>query len=476
VFDDFHSFDNLGERREPLGVQALIAGQIDEDLGRPRSGTLGSEGERAGAICLHDWIVLDFVIPLFSDRRSCGEAELHDKPRDHTKESRAVEEFCLYQLVELFGTQRRPIAMDFQDDRTFAGYEADLKRLVVCGRGRRGFFRCRLSSFGLGTFLLLIRGTGACGQEKGCENGEQQFLMVSHFCLFHILASSDNRISESLIAMHSDEGGSAESWQVPQLSGLQCFRASAITHEYGRHSHPGWAIGVIEKGVGGTLYRGVRESIHPGEIVAMNPEEAHTGYPANKQPLSYRMFYIEHSFFSDILVSGSAVPRFDLMRITDSGWAAKLRQAHDRLAQPPGLKEDTFLIETLREFAETYGNLSLRSPRGVEPVAVTRIKEFVRESFGRNVRIAELAALTGLDRAYLIRSFRRSVGMPPHEWLIQIRIAEAKRLLSCGRAIAEVAGEVGFADQSHLTRHFKSLTGLTPGQYVRGHFRSRPVR
>jgi AraC-like DNA-binding protein len=72
--------------------------------------------------------------------------------------------------------------------------------------------------------------------------------------------------------------------------------------------------------------------------------------------------------------------------------------------------------------------------------------------------------LTELDRAYLIRTFRRTVGMPPHRYLIQIRVREAKRLIREGWPLAEVAAETGFADQSHLTRQFKSLTGLTPGQ------------
>lgn len=275
--------------------------------------------------------------------------------------------------------------------------------------------------------------------------------------------------------MDLESPGSARSWHVSELPGLECFQASALTHEYGRHSHPDWAIGVFEDGIGGTLYRGAREYVQPGEIVVINAEEVHTGYPADGRPLTYRMFYAGRSFFDEILAIGPAFPRFGTMRITDPDGALRLRQVHRGLCGEVGLSEETALIEAIRGLVSVYSDVTVPSPRGVEPAAVRNIKEFLRTNFGRNVRIAELAALTGLDRAYLIRSFRQAVGMPPHEWLLQVRIEEAKRLLASGQAIADVALNVGFADQSHLTRRFKSVTGLSPGYYARGHFCSRRV-
>jgi len=101
------------------------------------------------------------------------------------------------------------------------------------------------------------------------------------------------------------------------------------------------------------------------------------------------------------------------------------------------------------------------------------MQEYLRANVRRNVRLEELARLNGLSKAYAIRSFRRVVGMPPYEWLLQLRIEEAKALLQAGRAISEVALEFGFADQSHFHRRFKSVTGMTPAAYAKGHYRSR---
>jgi AraC-like DNA-binding protein len=67
----------------------------------------------------------------------------------------------------------------------------------------------------------------------------------------------------------------------------------------------------------------------------------------------------------------------------------------------------------------------------------------------------------------LLRAFRGETGLPPHAYLNQLRVRLARRLLDRGVAPAEVAAEVGFADQAHLTRHFKRVMGVPPGAYQR---------
>ncbi len=73
--------------------------------------------------------------------------------------------------------------------------------------------------------------------------------------------------------------------------------------------------------------------------------------------------------------------------------------------------------------------------------------------------------MAGLDPFALLRGFSRAYGLPPHAWVIQERVRHAQALLRTGLAPAEVAAEVGFSDQSHLTRHFKRILGFTPGSY-----------
>ena len=71
----------------------------------------------------------------------------------------------------------------------------------------------------------------------------------------------------------------------------------------------------------------------------------------------------------------------------------------------------------------------------------------------------------GIGKFRLIRLFRERTGLPPHALQVAHRIRAARRLLEAGETIAETAAATGFADQSHLHRHFQRSLGLTPGEY-----------
>ena len=82
--------------------------------------------------------------------------------------------------------------------------------------------------------------------------------------------------------------------------------------------------------------------------------------------------------------------------------------------------------------------------------------------------IARLAARQGLSREAFTRRFSRASGMPPHAFRLAARLDEARRLLRAGAPVADVAAELGFADQSHLGRNFKRAFGISPGRYRLG--------
>ena len=73
----------------------------------------------------------------------------------------------------------------------------------------------------------------------------------------------------------------------------------------------------------------------------------------------------------------------------------------------------------------------------------------------------------GLTTFQLIGLFKRVTGLTPHAYLTQVRLSMACRHLRDSRPIAEIATEVGFYDQSALTKHFKRCYGITPLQFAR---------
>ena len=92
---------------------------------------------------------------------------------------------------------------------------------------------------------------------------------------------------------------------------------------------------------------------------------------------------------------------------------------------------------------------------------------FIQENYSRELSLQDMADAVHLSPFHLARVFKQALGVSPHQYLIQVRVNSARALLAAGsgeRSLAEVADAVGFADQSHLTRHFKRLLGVTPGQ------------
>jgi AraC family transcriptional regulator len=84
----------------------------------------------------------------------------------------------------------------------------------------------------------------------------------------------------------------------------------------------------------------------------------------------------------------------------------------------------------------------------------------------RELRLSELADVAQTSVYHFSRLFHASVGMPPHQYLTQIRIEKAKALLRVPRFnVAQIAAETGFANSSHFGKSFRRAVGVTPSQY-----------
>src|SRR3546814_13063990 len=78
--------------------------------------------------------------------------------------------------------------------------------------------------------------------------------------------------------------------------------------------------------------------------------------------------------------------------------------------------------------------------------------EHVREGLDRPSSVGDLAAMTGMSRSRFSRRFTELVGVPPHRWVMQVRIRQAQRLLAKGAGLSQVAPDAGFADQAHFSQ------------------------
>jgi AraC family transcriptional regulator len=96
------------------------------------------------------------------------------------------------------------------------------------------------------------------------------------------------------------------------------------------------------------------------------------------------------------------------------------------------------------------------------------IVAYINENLCENLSLGELAAVAGVSLSHFKTLFKQTVGVPVHQYVIQRRVDLAVRLLSRAKLrLSEVAQQAGFADQSHMTRCIRRMTGLTPAAFVR---------
>jgi len=103
---------------------------------------------------------------------------------------------------------------------------------------------------------------------------------------------------------------------------------------------------------------------------------------------------------------------------------------------------------------------------GLPPRALRRVREYVIAHIEENISIQALASMVGLSRFHFTRAFKQSEGVTPHRYLLQCRVKRAQELLAATELpLSEIALAAGFSDQSHCSRRFRELVGITPSRY-----------
>ena len=254
------------------------------------------------------------------------------------------------------------------------------------------------------------------------------------------------------------------------LGAPELLHACYLTHRFPRHTHDGYGFGVIERGALGFRYRGEQVVAPAGSINLVVPDEPHTGEAADRRGWTYRMFYLGADLMERAHreVAGSGLPYFRPGVIRDEPLAARLATLHQAIADgsEPRLTVESQLLALLTGLIRRHA--SQRPQEGGHAGArreLERVRDYIRQNFASEIGLERIASIAGLSPWHLARSFTRAFGVPPHAYQVQVRVAEARRLLTAGESVADTAAATGFTDQSHLTRHFKRLTGVTPGRY-----------
>jgi AraC-like DNA-binding protein len=258
------------------------------------------------------------------------------------------------------------------------------------------------------------------------------------------------------------------------------LHAHYASHVYERHSHDVYGFGLTLGGAHAFNCRGASHVSTTGAVMALNPDDPHDGHACIPEGYTYRMIYVEPHRLADILADASGracgLPLFDQPLIEDPVCAAFVEALHRAYAEPSAaLEQESALMEAVLAFWTRHARGRPAGPAaGLGGADVARARDYLHAHIADNVRVQDLARVTGLSRFHLSRRFQRCYGLPPHAYLLRLRLAEARRRLAQGEAPIEVASATGFADQSHLYKRFKGTYGITPGHFQRATWRDRP--
>ena len=197
------------------------------------------------------------------------------------------------------------------------------------------------------------------------------------------------------------------------------------------------------------------------------------------KPYHALAFYLPRAALDAIADDANAPPIHDLSYepgasvndVTISSLGRLMLPALSHPDQANALFVDHVLLALGVHVAQTYGGMrpmSLPVRGGLVPWQQRRATEILRANLKGGVALREVARECGLSVGYFSHAFRRTLGVAPHQWLIEQRVVLSKeKLRDDGLSLSDVATECGLSDQSHLTRVFRQTVGVSPAAWRR---------
>jgi len=261
----------------------------------------------------------------------------------------------------------------------------------------------------------------------------------------------------------------------PALPGIDIMRVHQNS-QYWRVFHEHYVICSCRAAAAYWRYRSKSYFVGDMSHMLIEPGEVHANTAVLK-PGDFTVLWIPPAILEDAAreLGRSQVPHFRHPQVTDHTLFRELAHLYAAIEHGgTSLEQQSRFTHCLRILLEHHSERTPTvGPTHRERHAVERAKRYIKERFSEAITLTELSQVIGLSRFHLLRSFARYVGLPPHSYQIRLRAERARILLQNGAALSEAALSTGFADQSHLTRHFRQILGITPGRYVALLSRSR---
>nr|WP_246215355.1 AraC family transcriptional regulator [Modestobacter muralis] len=244
----------------------------------------------------------------------------------------------------------------------------------------------------------------------------------------------------------------------------EVLHAHFTDHVYPAHTHQAWTLLLVDDGAVAYDLDRHRHGATRGLVTLLPPGVPHDGRSSSPAGFHKRVLYLE----PDTLGAGRVGTAVDRPAVEDPALRVRLSALHATL-RPGGdaLEAESRLGFVLERLAQHLDGAVAAAPDVREDALADRVRDLIDARVAEGVSLTETAETLGVHPTSVVRAFTRRHGLPPHRYLTGRRIDLARRLLLAGMPAAEVAAAAGFADQSHLTRHFRRMLDTTPGAYAR---------
>jgi AraC-like DNA-binding protein/mannose-6-phosphate isomerase-like protein (cupin superfamily) len=264
------------------------------------------------------------------------------------------------------------------------------------------------------------------------------------------------------VARHSER-----CWRVTGMPDVVMFNGHH-DHAFMAHMHDVLTVIFVTSGAVQIESDDVSRNVTAGDLVVIGAHQVHAARPASRAGWAMRSLHAPPHLFARADIEGGTSIGFSQPVFSSDRTAVSLfLDMHRRADADDDCRRH---CDQIWAFVRWFR----RHIDAFEPYEVSRIsldpdlehaKDLIVQAAFDSTLIDTIAKEAGISTFSLIRRFRNSYGLSPHAWRMQLRTNEPARLLRSGLQLADVAANCGFADQAHMTRVFKKVYGVTPGQY-----------